>query len=203
MTEALIFAAGCAYAAALWLIAARVARRRALALGQFPHWVILLCGCAALGVHAIVRPEAALVAAASLVGAIVCALVDARTGFIFDALSCTMIVVGCVAGALAGRLADGVLAAAVVAGALTGLYLVTGRRGIGLGDVKLGGAIALGYGLGIALVAIGSAFVLGALYAVVMIASGRAKRSDAVRFGPFLAGGAAIGLTAGALSGSW
>ena len=94
-------------------------------------------------------------------------------------------------------------AAAVVAGALTGLYLVTGRRGIGLGDVKLGGAIALGYGLGIALVAIGSAFVLGALYAVVMIASGRAKRSDAVRFGPFLAGGAAIGLTAGALSGSW
>ena len=101
------------------------------------------------------------------------------------------------------RLADDLVAAAAVGAALIALYLLSGRRGIGLGDVKLSSAIALGYGLGPACAAIGSAFILGGVYAAALLLSGRAKRTDAVRFGPFIAGGAAVGLGANFLGWPW
>jgi leader peptidase (prepilin peptidase)/N-methyltransferase len=193
------FAAGSVYAACLWLIARHVALRRDLALGSLPAWMVALAGSAAAGAALICPPPIALTAGATLVGALICGLVDARTGYIFDALSLTMVGVTCLAAALNVRPADGVLAAAVIGAGLGTLHLVTGRRGIGLGDVKLGSAITLGYGLQPALVGIGSAFILGALYALTMIGLGRAKRTDALRFGPFIAGGAAVGFAACAL----
>jgi leader peptidase (prepilin peptidase)/N-methyltransferase len=194
-----VFAGGAAFAGALWLIAAHVARRRTIALGSLPAWLPIVAGAAAVGPGICFPFGVALAASISLIGAIVCALVDARTGFIFDALSIT--IVGAAAGAVLvdGRLVDGALGVAVVGGALAALYLLTGRSGIGLGDVKLGSAVALGYGPESALVAIGSAFILGALYAGVLMGLGRAKRTDAIRFGPFIAGGAVVGLTASAL----
>jgi leader peptidase (prepilin peptidase)/N-methyltransferase len=134
---------------------------------------------------------------------LVCAIVDARTGFIFDALSLSMILIAGAIGIHAGRVVDGALAVAVIGGLLGSLYLLTGRRGIGLGDVKLGSAIALGSGLGAGTVAIGSAFVLGAAYALILIALGRARRTDTLRFGPFLAGGAAVGVTFGIVGWPW
>ena len=203
MAIAGVFAAGAAYAGCLWFIATLVARRRALPLGDVPGWVVVVCGCAAVGADSFFAPGIALTAGASLIGAIVCALVDARTGFIFDALSLTTAAVTCGFALLDSRLAESALAAAVVGGALAAIYLLTGRRGIGLGDVKLGSAMALGCGPQAAIVAIGSAFVLGALYAGVLVGLGRAKRSDALRFGPFIAGGAAVGLTSSALGWLW
>ena len=198
-----VFAAGAAYAGCLWSIALHVARSRGLSLGSLPVWAALLAGTAAAGAAACFPPANAFPAGATLVGALVCGLVDARTGFIFDALSLTMVTLTCGAALLHFGAADGALAAAIVGGGLSGLYLLTGRRGIGLGDVKLGSAIALGYGVQAAVITIGSAFILGALYAVVMIGTGRAKRTDALRFGPFIAGGAAVGLTANALVPLW
>ncbi len=195
--------AGAAYAGGLWSIAGGVARHRAIPLGRLPVWVLALGGACAAAADMLFAPTAAFGAAAVLIGAIVCAAVDARTGFIFDALSLT---IATVAGALAAadhRLADAALAAAAVGGVLAAIYFLSRRRGIGLGDVKLAAAIALGYGLPSSLVAIGSAFVLGALYAGGLLALGRAKRTDALRFGPFIAGGAVIGLTAGALRWPW
>ncbi len=199
----IVCVAGGAYAACLWFVAGHVARRRALALGPLPVWLLVL-GAGAAGGTAVLYPSSdALPAGAALVGAIVCGLVDARTGFIFDALSAIMAAVSCIAAGLNFHAPDGFLAAAIVGAALGSLYLLTGRRGIGLGDVKLGAAVALGYGLQPAIVAIGSAFVLGALYAVTMIGCGRARRTDALRFGPFIAGGAAVGLTVGAWGPLW
>jgi leader peptidase (prepilin peptidase)/N-methyltransferase len=197
------FAAGSVYAVCLWFIARRVARRRHIALGSLPRWMIAFAGCAASGAALIAPAAIALPAGATLVGALICGLVDARTGFIFDALSLTMVAVTCLAAGLHFGAPDGVLAAAIVGAVLGALHLLTRRRGIGLGDVKLGSAIALGYGVEPAIVGIGSAFILGAFYAVTMIGLGRAKRTDALRFGPFIAGGAAVGLTACALGPLW
>jgi leader peptidase (prepilin peptidase)/N-methyltransferase len=193
------FVGGSIYAALLWFIAGRVALRRDITLGALPPWMLALAGCAAAGAALIAPAAVAFPAGATLVGALVCGLVDARTGFIFNALTLTMAAVAGLAAATNVHPADGMLAAAIVGAGLGALHLLTGRRGIGLGDVKLGSAIALGYGVGPAVVAIGSAFILGALYAVTMIGLGRAKRTDALRFGPFIAGGAVVGLSVFAL----
>lgn len=196
------FAAGTAYAGALWFVAVQTARRRALALGALPAWVLGLCGSLAAGT-AVFAPAVALPAGVALIGAIICGLVDARTGFIFDALTLNIAVATGVVMMVDGRLVDGAVGVAIVGGALALLYFATGRHGIGLGDVKLGSVIALGYGLESALVAIGSAFILGALYAGALMGLGRAQRTDALRFGPFIAGGAVLALTAGALGWRW
>jgi leader peptidase (prepilin peptidase)/N-methyltransferase len=198
-SSALVALCGAAYAAFLWSIAALVARERRIRLGALPVWLPAAGGAAAASVAALFATDVALPAAAALIGTLVCGLVDARTGFIFDALTLTISAATGAAAALDHRLADGLAAALIVGGALAAIYLITGRRGIGLGDVKLGAALALGLGCEAGLVALGGAFVLGALYAGVMMGIGRAKRSDAVRFGPFIAGGAAVSLTAGAL----
>ncbi len=203
MTFILVFAAGAGYAAGLWRIAAHIARRRTIALGTLPYWLPAVCGAGSVAVERYCSPDVAVLAAASLVGAIVCAVVDARTGFIFDALSLSMIVVASLLGVATGHFLDGALAAIIVGGTLTALYVASGRRGIGLGDVKLGTALALGYGLPASVLAIGSAFIIGAAYAGVLIGLGRARRSDAVRFGPFIAGGAAVGLTATVCGFQW
>jgi leader peptidase (prepilin peptidase)/N-methyltransferase len=197
------FAAGAVYAVCLWSIAQHAARRREIDLGSLPAWTIAFASFAAAACAAIFAPAIALPAGATFIGALVCGLVDARTGFIFDALSLTMVVVACLAAGLSFRPADGALAAGIVGAGLGALHLLTGRRGIGLGDVKLGSAIGLGYGVQATVVTIGSAFILGALYAVVMLALGRAKRTDALRFGPFIAGGAAVGLGVCALGPLW
>jgi leader peptidase (prepilin peptidase)/N-methyltransferase len=203
MAYAGFFAAGAVYAACLWFIAQRAARGRAIALGALPPWIVVLGGSAAAVVAAIVPPAAAFPAAATFIGALICGLVDSRTGYIFDALSLTMVAVTGIAAGLNFHAADGLVAAAIVGCGLGTLYLLTGRRGIGFGDVKFGSAIALGYGVAPAIVTLGSAFILGAAYAIVMIGCGRAKRTDTVRFGPFIAGGAAVGLSACALGPLW
>jgi leader peptidase (prepilin peptidase)/N-methyltransferase len=201
--DAVIFAAGAAYARCLWSIAVRIAHQRSLPLGDVPGWALPLCGCCAVAVGLCFPTGIALMVGATLIGAIVCGLVDARTGFIFDALSLTMAAVSGLFAILEGRFTQCALAAVVVGGGLAVIYLLTARRGIGLGDVKLSSAIALGYGPQAAIIAVGSAFVLGALYAGVLIGCGRAGRSDTLRFGPFIAGGAAVGLTASGLGWHW
>ena len=197
------FLLGALYAALLWLTARTVAASRGLELGAWPRVTILLCGVAAAAVSALLPHERALFVSTSLIGTIVCAVVDARTGLIFDVLSLGMIAVAVSIAAATRSIGDGAVAAVIVGGALLALYLATGRRGIGLGDVKLSSALALGYGVQLSVVAIGMAFVLGAGYAGILLGCGRAKRSDALRFGPFIAGGAVVGLTINVLGYRW
>lgn len=199
----LAFAAGASYAGLLWLIAAVEAGRRSIRLGGTPYATIALCGCvAALAQHVLPSHGLALIVA-SLVGAIVCATVDVRTGLIFDVLSASMAGVACALAFYNGQLVSGVVAASWIGAGMLALYVLTARRGIGLGDVKLATALALGYGLQLSIVSLGSAFIVGAGYAGALLGSGRAKRSDAIRFGPFIAIGAAAGLTANVLGYRW
>jgi leader peptidase (prepilin peptidase)/N-methyltransferase len=80
------------------------------------------------------------------------------------------------------------------------LWLVSGGRGMGLGDVKLApslGAAAAVAGLGASLVGLGLSFVLGGLVGAGLLITGRARRGTRVPFGPFLLGGALLGLLVG------
>ncbi|MGA4850566.1 prepilin peptidase [Streptomyces sp. G5(2025)] len=95
-------------------------------------------------------------------------------------------------GALYGALA--------LAGAYFVLFLVN-PNGMGFGDVKL--ALALGavlgwYGWGVLLLGTFAGFLLASLYGIGLVAARRAGRKTAIPFGPFLLGGAFVGVLIGA-----
>jgi leader peptidase (prepilin peptidase)/N-methyltransferase len=135
-------------------------------------------------------PFALLPALASTGGALVAGIVDARTGYIPDRVSGTTALAALLLAAACGTVPAALCGALAAGGALLALYLLTNRRGLGLGDVKLAAAIGLGFGPGPSIVALGAAFVAGGAYASWLLATRRARRGDAVRFGPFLAAGA-------------
>ncbi|WP_125132349.1 A24 family peptidase [Microbacterium sp. 10M-3C3] len=71
---------------------------------------------------------------------------------------------------------------------------------MGGGDVKLAGVVGAHtgwFGLEAAVVGAASAFVLGGVAALVLLALRRARRSDAIPFGPFLLAGAWAGIAVG------
>lgn len=87
--------------------------------------------------------------------------------------------------------------------ALYVLYLVLfliHPRGMGFGDVKLAGLLGLylgWFGIDVLLVGAFLGYVLGGLYGVVAIIAGRATRKTAIPFGPFMIGGALLGIFVG------
>jgi len=99
-------------------------------------------------------------------------------------------------GEAAGRAAAG-------AGILFALYFllaIISPRGMGMGDVKLSGVIGLVLGwVGWSALAVGAlaAFLLGGLIGLVLIALGRARRSTGIPFGPWMLGGAWVGILLG------
>lgn len=96
-----------------------------------------------------------------------------------------------------GAVALGVLAWLVPIG---GIFVVSGGRGMGFGDVKL--APVLGATLGwvavsAAVVGVLAGFVLGAVVGIALVLGRRAHRRSHLAFGPFLLAGALVGLLAG------
>lgn len=137
---------------------------------------------------------APLAALAATAGALAAGVVDARTGYIPDRISGATALAALVLAAASGAAAGALWGALAAGGALLVLYLLTNRRGLGLGDVKLAAALGLGFGPAPSLVALGAAFVAGGAYATWLLVTRRARRGDAVRFGPFLAAGALAAL---------
>lgn len=81
-----------------------------------------------------------------------------------------------------------------------GLWLVTGGRGMGLGDAALApllGATLGALGWGPALVGLAAGFLLGAAVGIALLLSGRTERRARVPHGPFMLVGAALGLFVG------
>lgn len=64
------------------------------------------------------------------------------------------------------------------------------RGGMGMGDVKLAGAIGLYLGFTNTAVGLMVAFILGGLASLVLLIAGAVGRKDHIPFGPFLAAGA-------------
>lgn len=86
------------------------------------------------------------------------------------------------------------------AGVYAGTWLLTGGRGMGLGDVVLAPTLGLALGalgLGPALVGLMAGFVLGAVVGVVLLTTGRLRRGERLPHGPFMLLGAAVGVFAG------
>ena len=131
----------------------------------------------------------ALPAAAALCGTCAAAVIDARTGFIPDRLTCATALLALGLAALAGSAEDACAGACTVGGVLFALHLLSCGRGLGLGDVKLGMAIGAGVGVTAGAAALGIAFVAGGAYAGWLLATRRAGRGSAIPFGPFLAAG--------------
>ncbi|MEV3989383.1 A24 family peptidase [Streptomyces sp. NPDC049837] len=82
------------------------------------------------------------------------------------------------------------------------LFLVN-PSGMGFGDVKL--ALALGvvlgwYGWGVLFVGAFAGFLFGAVYGFALVALRRASRKSAIPFGPFMIGGALVGVLLGAFA---
>ena len=80
------------------------------------------------------------------------------------------------------------------------LLVAVYRKGMGMGDVKLGGLLGLylGYaGWGALAVGAFGAFFVGGLYSLVLLAMRRANRKTGIPFGPFMLVGAALGVVVG------
>jgi prepilin signal peptidase PulO-like enzyme (type II secretory pathway) len=169
--------------------AAETARRRAVHVGDISRLLLLcLIGDAWLATRT-GMPSAAVVAVA---GAIVAAIVDARTGFIFDPLVASIVLGTLAVAAIDRALFASIEGCAGSAAALGAIWLATRGTGIGLGDVKLAAAIGAGLGLERALWALAFAFVFGAVYGLALIAVRRASRRTALPFAPFIAAGAFV-----------
>ena len=131
----------------------------------------------------------ALPAVAAVCGACVAAVIDARTGFIPDRLTCATTILALGLAAIAGSAGDACAGACIVGGGLLVLHLLSRGRGLGLGDVKLGIAIGAGAGVAAGAAALAIAFVAGGAYAGWLLATRRAGRRSTIPFGPFLAAG--------------
>jgi leader peptidase (prepilin peptidase)/N-methyltransferase len=132
--------------------------------------------------------------AAAVIGSLIAATADARTGYIPNSVTRTTSIVVLALALAAGTGPSACAGGLVVGGALALLYVITRGRGLGLGDVKLATAIGLGLGPLPGIIALGGAFVGGGVYASWLLATGRARRQDRIRFGPFLAGAALVGI---------
>ena len=82
------------------------------------------------------------------------------------------------------------------------LYLLF-PKGIGLGDVKLAGAIGLFLGLKLTILAILLSFLSGAIVGLLLIALHKKSMKDPIPFGPFLAFGAITSLFFGEYIINW
>lgn len=89
------------------------------------------------------------------------------------------------------------------AGILFAAYLLLAfisPRGMGMGDVKLAGVIGLVLGFsGWAALAVGmlAAFLLGGVVGIALIVAGRTRRNTGIPFGPWMLGGAWVGILLG------
>lgn len=66
------------------------------------------------------------------------------------------------------------------------LWLITNKKGFGLGDVKLAAPLGLLLGLPQIIVGVFSAFIIGAVWGIILIVAGSKKFGQTIAFGPFL-----------------
>jgi leader peptidase (prepilin peptidase)/N-methyltransferase len=192
--NAVLAATGAAAATVVyWAIAADAAGRRQMTIGTLPAVLPVLAAVTA-GVATLAGVHAPVIAASA--GAAVAGMVDARTGSIFDPLTATLLLTSLILAALDGSVSSGLYGAVTVGGTLLFLHALSGGRGLGLGDVKLGAGLGMALGLSGGITAIALAFVFGGGYGIWLLATKRATAGASIRFGPFIAAGTFVALLA-------
>ena len=117
---------------------------------------------------------------------ILIALIDLRLFIIPDGLTIAIVIIGVLMAALKTDYLNHALTAVLSLLAFGFVVFVTRGRGMGMGDVKLAGAIGLLLGFPSSLVAFAAAFIIGAVWGIGLILFGNKNLKDAVPFGPFL-----------------
>jgi leader peptidase (prepilin peptidase)/N-methyltransferase len=154
----------------------------------------LLASSIALGASVVVTAHGNASATSAIVLALcaVNAATDLGTGYIFD----RVLGAGGVSllGSLfcGGNLSDAAGGAAIAGGMLAIPFALSRARGLGFGDVKFAAILGLGLGASRAVRALLFACVLGGVWGLLLLR--RAGRRGEMRFGPFLAMGAACAL---------
>lgn len=154
-----------------------------------PAIAVLAAGTAIECLVVILRHSLPPQALFALSAAVVSAATDVAAGYVFDAVTFPAVSFSIGASALHGGLTLSAAGAAVCGGLLYALYVLTRRRGIGLGDVKLAACIGAGLGATDGAAAAGVAFICGGCWAVVLLLRGAPRRSE-MRFAPYMAAGA-------------
>ncbi|MEU3740527.1 A24 family peptidase [Streptomyces sp. NPDC032198] len=162
--------------------------------------------CAALAAATGPRPEAAVWLLLAPVGVLL-AVVDFGVHRLPDVLTLPLAAAALVllGGAAllpehGGSWLHAVYGALALGGAYFVLFLIS-PNGMGFGDVKLAlglGAVLGWYGWGAVVLGTFAGFLLAALYGTGLVIARRAGRKTAIPFGPFLIGGAFVGLLIGA-----
>jgi prepilin signal peptidase PulO-like enzyme (type II secretory pathway) len=131
---------------------------------------------------------------------LVIALVDGETQLIPDRLSIIALLITIV-GLMLFRVSNllhspnilglhtfeqGIVGMLIGSGILGAIVLVTRGRGMGIGDIKLGGVLGLSLGGPATLLALFTGFVSGAVVGLILIKGKKASLKTAVPFGPFL-----------------
>ena len=83
------------------------------------------------------------------------------------------------------------------------LIYVASRGGIGAGDVKLGALLGVMLGLSMTFVVLPLSFVAGGAVALALLALKLRRRGQAIPFGPFLTGAAAVAFFWGSSISHW
>lgn len=192
-----------------WLGPARCPRDgRAYGPGAAVPATVTASACAALAAATGTRPELAVWLLLAPV-AVLLTLVDVRVRRLPDPLTLPL-----AGGALAllglvslvpehaGSWTTALLGTAALGAGYYALFLIN-PSGMAFGDVKLAlgvGAVLGWYGWAAVLLGAFAGFLLGALYGIGLVVARRAARDTQIAFGPFLIGGAFLGLLAGALA---
>ncbi len=197
-----IWSATAVYASALVVLYAVARRRSELARVKMPAWLVLAGLATGVMVFGAVHGSSVSIGLAlALACAVVSAASDLATGLIFDTVIATAACgIGLWSVIAQNALLTG-LGACVCIAPLFALYIITRGRGIGLGDVKLGGIIGAGVGGVEALGAIGAAFVAGAICCAPLLLARRIGYSDRVPFAPFMAFGTMVLIAARVVQG--
>lgn len=117
-------------------------------------------------------------------------ITDIKKMLIPDRIVLPAIIIALAAKPFAGN----ILTALGIAGFFYALILITKGKGMGGGDVKLGGFIGLGLGFPNGIVAIFLAFLLGAVFSIVALILRKKRLGQHIPFGPFLVLGSLIAL---------
>jgi leader peptidase (prepilin peptidase)/N-methyltransferase len=175
-----------------WRLTGRTACNDGVAIGRPP--IGLLTAAAVVAALAVGRGNALVLVIAVVTSVTIAALIDSRTGYIFDRITGPFLLAALAIAAVRDNAINALIGMAAVAGVLVALYALTARRGIGLGDVKLGAGIGAALGWPMGSVALCAAFIIGGAYGAWLLTTGRAARQTAVPFGPFLALGTYVAL---------
>lgn len=117
---------------------------------------------------------------------------DIKYHIIPDEATAAILFVGIISAVYRGILVDRLIAGCVLFLIMHGLYLITQKKGIGYGDVKLAGVFGVYLGLIGGFLSLYLAFVIGGVVSLALIALKQKKLKSRIAFGPFMVIGIAL-----------